>query len=167
VSAALPILGDHEQSTIRDAFAPLERDVAVTLELGPSAAPVTLLAAGGRELDTNAATRAIVEAVCALGRLQQAGTTSAGDRPRDSHEGIVRLAVLEHEEAGPWPRTTIAGPTGVGLLYLGMPAGYELATLVGAIIEAGRAEPGLSVATLDRVTELDRDVAIDVFVTPT
>jgi len=56
------VLGEHEQSTIRAAFSALDRDVDVTLELGPSAAPVTLLAAGGRELDPNAITRGLVEA---------------------------------------------------------------------------------------------------------
>ena len=55
------------------------------LELGPAATPVTLLAAGGREIDIGAETRGLVEAVCAL-----------SDR--------VRLEVVEHEEPGPWPQ---------------------------------------------------------------
>ena len=143
------VLGEHEQSTIREAFSALDRDVDVTLELGPSAAPVTLLAAGGRELDSNAITRDLVEAVCALGRA------TAG--------GAVGLEIVEHDDPGPWPRTTI----GAGLVYQGMPAGYELASLVGAIVEAGREESTLSLASLDHLAALERDVAIDVYVTPT
>jgi len=141
-------LGERDQAAIREAFDDLEQDVEVTLELGPSATPVTLLAAGGRELDTSAITRELVEAVCGL-----------GDR--------VWLRVVEHEQAGKWPRTTIAGPSGTGLVYLGMPAGYELTTLVGAIVESGRAESTLTATTLDRLETLERDVTIDVFVTPT
>jgi alkyl hydroperoxide reductase subunit AhpF len=137
-------LGEREQDAIRSVFEGLERDVDVTLELGPTATPVTLLAAGGREIDSNAMTQDLVEAVCAL-----------SDR--------VSLSVVEHEEPGPWPRTTM----GDGLEYLGMPAGYELTTLVHGILEAGRTAPALSEASLERLAALDDDVAIDVYVTPT
>ena len=137
-------LGERELEAVRSVLAGLERDVEVTLELGPTATPVTLLAAGGREIDSNGVTRDLVEAVCVL-----------SDR--------VSLTVVEHDEPGPWPRTTI----GDGLEYLGMPAGYELTTLVHAIAEAGRAAPTLTAATLERLASLDQDVAIDVFVTPT
>ena len=56
-------LGEREQDAIRSVLGGLERDVEVKLELGPTATPVTLLAAGGREIDSNAVTRDIVEAV--------------------------------------------------------------------------------------------------------
>jgi len=137
-------LGEREQEAVRAVLAGLERDVEVTLELGPAATPVTLLAAGGGEIDPGALTRDLVEAVCAL-----------SDR--------VSLAVVEHDEPGPWPRTTI----GDGLQYLGMPAGYELTTLVHGIVEAGRTGPSLTAASLERLESLERDVAIDVYVTPT
>ena len=137
-------LGDREQDAIRSVFEGLEREVDVTLELGPTATPVTLLAAGGREIDSNAMTRDIVEAVAALSER-------------------VSLTVVEHDEPGPWPRTTI----GDGLEYLGMPAGYELTTLVHGILEAGRAASALSGETLERLAALEDDVAIDVYVTPT
>lgn len=137
-------LGEREQDAIRSVLAGLERDVEVALELGPTATPVTLLAAGGREIDSNALTRDLVEAVCAL-----------SDR--------VLLTVVDHEEPGPWPRTTI----GDGLEYLGMPAGYELTTLVHGILEAGRAEPSLTDASLERLAAIDDDLTIDVYVTPT
>ena len=133
------MLGQREQAAISDAFATLERDVEVLLELGPSAAPVTLLAAGGREIDSNAITRDVAEAVCDL----------RGDR--------VLLSVVEHDEPGPWPRLTI----GPGLVYQGMPLGYELTSLVHAIVEAGRAEPSLLPASRDRLATLEQDVAID------
>jgi alkyl hydroperoxide reductase subunit AhpF len=74
----------------------------------------------------------------------------------------VSLTLVEHDEPGPWPRTTF----GAGLEYLGMPAGYELTTLVHGILEAGRARPSLTDASLARLETLERDVAIDVFVTP-
>jgi alkyl hydroperoxide reductase subunit AhpF len=138
------VLDERAQQAIREAFTAIERDVEVTLELGPTATPVTLLAAGGRELDSDAITRDVLGGLAAL-----------SDR--------VALTVVEHDETGPWPRTTI----GDGLVYQGMPVGYELTSVVHAIVEAGRASPSLSAATLDRLATLERDVAIDVYVTPT
>jgi len=137
-------LGEHDAAAVRDVLAALERDVDVALDLGPTATPVTLLAAGGREIDTGAETRRLVESVCA-----------ESDR--------VSLTIVEHDEPGPWPRTTI----GPGLTYLGMPLGYELTTLVHGIVEAGRTEPALSAASRERLATLERDVTVDVFVTPT
>jgi alkyl hydroperoxide reductase subunit AhpF len=55
----------------------------------------------------------------------------------------------------------------VGARYYGLPFGYELGSLIGAVLEAGRRESSLSAETLERLDGLDRDVAIDVFVTPT
>jgi len=138
------VLGEREREAVESVLASLEQDVAVSLELGPTATPVTLLAAGGREIDPGAQALAVLEDVCSL-----------SDR--------VTLEVLEHDEPGPWPRTTI----GPGLRYLGMPLGYELTTLVHGILEAGRTESSLSEASRARLASLDRDVAIDVYVTPT
>ena len=138
------VLSEHESDAVQSVLSSLERDVAVTLELGPTATPVTLLAAGGREIDTAAETRAVVEDVCSLSEQ-------------------VTLEVVERDEPGPWPRTTI----GPGLRYLGMPLGYELTTLVHGIVEAGRTAPSLSAASRERLGTLDHDIAVDVFVTPT
>ena len=138
------VLGEREQEAVRSVLGALERDVEVTLELGPTATPVTVLAAGGREIDTGAETRALVEDVCSLSER-------------------VTLELVEHDRPGPWPRTTI----GPGLVYQGMPLGYELTTLVHGILEAGRSEPSLSRPSRDRLDALERDVEIDVFVTPT
>ena len=140
----MSVLGEREREAVESVLALLEQDVAVSLELGPTATPVTLLAAGGREIDTGAQTLAVLEDVCSL-----------SDR--------VTLDVVEHDEPGPWPRTII----GPGLRYLGMPLGYELTTLVHGILEAGRTEPSLTEASRERLASLDRDVAIDVYVTPT
>ena len=45
--------------------------------------------------------------------------------------------------------------------------GYELASLVGAVVEAGKAETSLSEGSLLVLDRLERDVSIEVFVTPT
>jgi alkyl hydroperoxide reductase subunit AhpF len=137
-------LSERDVAAIGDALAGLERDVAVRLELGPTSASVALLAAGGGMIDPGAETRAIVEAVCAL-----------SDR--------VSLDVVEREEPGSWPQLTI----GDGLVYRGMPLGYELTSLVLAIVEAGRAEPSLAPASRLRLAALGQPIELLVYVTPT
>lgn len=140
----MSVLAERDAATIRDVFAALERDVEVRLEIGPAATPVTLLAAGGREVDTCEETRRLVEAVCAL-----------SDR--------IRLEVVEHDAPGPWPQTTM----GDGLVYRGMPIGYELTALVYGIVEAGRSVPALDESSVAALAAIDRPVELRVYVTPT
>ena len=54
------VLGEREREAVASVLASLEQDVNVTLELGPAAAPVTLLAAGGDELRDLAGTVVLV-----------------------------------------------------------------------------------------------------------
>ncbi len=137
-------LGDRDREAVRDLLAGLERDVDLRLELGPAAQPVTVIAAG-EEIDFGEETRSLAEAVAA-------------------ESSRVRLSVVEAGNgAGRFPRLTI----GERLRYDGLPFGYELSSLVYGILEAGRAEPSLSTESLAALADVDRDVEIEVFVTPT
>ena len=117
--------------------------MTIVLELGPEEAPVTVLA-GGREIDFGDETRALLEQLAEL-----------SDR--------IDLTECERETPGRWPKTTVAG----SLVYHGLPWGYELTTLVGAIVEAGRAAPSLAPASIEKLASLEQDVALEVYVTPT
>ena len=121
-------LGEHEQEAVRGILDGLERDVELLLELGPEEVPVTVVA-GGREIDFGVETKMLLEQVASL-----------SDR--------VELTVTETSERGRWPKTTVGGE----LVYHGLPWGYELTTLVGAIAEAGRAESSLSAELTRRVS---------------
>jgi alkyl hydroperoxide reductase subunit AhpF len=136
-------LGEHERAAIREVFADLERDVPLLLELGPEEAPVTVLA-GGREIDFGEETRKLLEQLSDL-----------SDR--------VGLTVRETDIPGQWPKTSVAD----ALVYHGLPWGYELTTLVGAIAEAGRTTTSLTPGSVVALAALERDVALEVFVTPT
>ncbi len=137
------MLGEHEQEAIRGVLAGLERDVPLLLELGPEESPVTVLA-GNREIDFGSETQALLERLAGL-----------SDR--------LTLTVTEVEEKGSWPRTTV----GERLVYRGLPWGFELTTIVGAIAEAGRATSSLSAASQAAISGLERDVDLEVYVTPT
>ena len=136
MSSALPALGEREQEAIRDVFSGLARDVPLQLVLGPEEAPVTVIVAG-RDIDFGAETRSLLEQV-----------TELSDR--------VTLTVAETGERGRWPEITI----GDGLRYHGLPWGYELSTVIGAIAEAGKQESSLSDDSLAALATLRRPVEI-------
>jgi alkyl hydroperoxide reductase subunit AhpF len=137
-------LGQRERAAVSELWDGLERAVDVRLDLGPVSTPVALIAAGGREIDTNAETRSLVEQLCELSTQ-------------------VRLEVTEHDGAGTYPTLTV----GDGLRFVGLPWGYELATVVHGVADAGRTSSTLTEESLARLAGIEQPVAVDVFVTPT
>lgn len=136
-------LGEREREAIRELLAGLERDVPVRLVLGPEETPMTVIVAG-RDIDFGTEARTLLEQLAAL-------------------SGRVTLTVEETTERGRWPEITV----GAGLRYHGLPWGYELTAVVGAIVEAGRAASTMSPDSLAALARLPRPVEIEVYVTPT
>jgi thioredoxin reductase (NADPH) len=137
------LLGERERAAIELLFSEIERDVPLRLDLGPSSEPVTVLA-GGRELDFNVEARRLVSEIAALSER-------------------VRLDVAEHGTPGRYPALAL----GDGLVYHGLPWGHELSSLVYGIADAGRPEPALSPETRAALEGLERDLELEVYVTPT
>jgi alkyl hydroperoxide reductase subunit AhpF len=138
-----PLLGEREREAVRELFAGIEHDVELVLELGPSSEAVTVIG-GRRELEPGEETARLVQELVEL-----------SDR--------VRVRVVEHDEPGRYPTLAI----GDGLRYHGLPWGYELSSLVYGIAEAGRTERELASATREALARLERDIALEVYVTPT
>jgi alkyl hydroperoxide reductase subunit AhpF len=138
-----PLLGQREREAVRELFAGIEQEVELVLELGPSAEAVTVIG-GRRELEPGEETQRLVQELVELSER-------------------VRVHVVEHDEPGRYPALAI----GDGLRYHGLPWGYELSSLVYGIAEAGRTERDLSDATREALGRLERDVALEVYVTPT
>ena len=137
------LLGEREREAVRELFAAIEQDVELVLELGPLSEAVTVIG-GRRELEPGEETARLVQELVEL-----------SDR--------VRVRVVEHDEPGRYPTLAI----GDGLRYHGLPWGYELSSLVYGIAEAGRTERELASATREALARLERDVALEVYVTPT
>jgi alkyl hydroperoxide reductase subunit AhpF len=137
------LLGEREREAVRELFAGIEQDVELVLELGPSSEAVTVIG-GRRELEPGEETARLVQELVEL-----------SDR--------VRVRVVEHDELGRYPTLAI----GDGLRYHGLPWGYELSSLVYGIAEAGRTDRELANATREALARLERDVALEVYVTPT
>ncbi|HET7568694.1 MAG TPA: hypothetical protein VFJ91_11915 [Gaiellaceae bacterium] len=142
----MAILDEQGAARVRELFSGLERPVELLVALGPEETPMP----GAGDVDFGAEAVRIAEALAELGELV-----------------TVRV---EHEPDG-FPRFPAIAirPEGrdAGLRYDGLPWGYELGSLIGAVIEAGKREPQLRAETREALAALDRDLALDVFVTPT
>ena len=114
---------------------------------GPEESPLP----GARDIDFAGETQKLL---CGLAELSDLVST----RMTDGSE----LAVAHHPAV-----VVLADGEDTGIRYYGLPWGYELASLVGAVIEAGRPETTLSEESLRVLDRLERDVSIEVFVTPT
>ncbi|HKT44319.1 MAG TPA: hypothetical protein VJQ85_05925 [Gaiellaceae bacterium] len=138
----MAIFRPEDEAKVRELFDALTRPVELVVALGPEETPH-----GARDVDFGAETVRVVEELAAL-------------------SGNVTHRVGADAERYP---TVFVRPEGeeVGVSYCGLPWGYELSSLVGAIVEAGRREPSLTPESLEALRALDRDLAIDVFVTPT
>ena len=142
----MPIFGAEEESKVRLLLDDLERPVELLVALGPEETPLP----GARDIDFGAETVRVVEELAAL-------SDNVTFRVEEKPEGFERYPAVAMLPAG----------EDAGLRYYGLPWGYELASLIGGVLEAGKAEPSLAPESLERLATLERDLAIDVFVTPT
>lgn len=142
----MALLRAEEEAKVREWFAGLERPVELLVAVGPEETPL----AGAGDVDFGAELVRVCEDLAAL-----------GDR--------VTCRVAQEPAGFPrFPSVSIR-PDGreAGLRYDGLPWGYELGSIVGAIVEAGRSEPSLRPESRAALEELEQDLSLEVFVTPT
>jgi len=142
----MALLRAEEEAKVRDWFAELDRPVELVVAVGPEVAPP----AGAGDMDFGAEMVRLCEGLAELG---------------------TEVSCRVEQEPDGWPRFPAVSirPNGLdhGVRYDGLPWGYELGSLVGAVVEAGREEPSLRPESIAALEELGRDLALDVFVTPT
>lgn len=142
----MAIFRPEDEARVRELFAELVHPVELLVAHGPEETPLP----GARDIDFAAETERVVRELAEL-------SPSVSVRVEDQPDGFERYPAVSVQPEG----------RDVGVRYYGLPWGYELSSLIGAVLEAGRAESSLSTETLERLAALDRDLAIDVFVTPT
>jgi alkyl hydroperoxide reductase subunit AhpF len=142
----MALLRAEEEAKVREWFAELERPVELLVALGPEETPRP----GSGDADFGTELVRLCEGLAELGE----GVTC---RVEEEPEGFPRFPAVSIRPDG----------RDVGVRYDGLPWGYELGSLVGAIVEAGRDQPTLRPESRAALEELDRDLALDVFVTPT
>jgi len=142
----MSIFRPEDEAQVRGLFDALERPVELLVALGPEETPLP----GARDIDFGTETQRIVEGIAALSER----VTFRVEEEPPAFERYPAVAVLPAGED-------------VGVRYYGLPWGYELASLLGGVLEAGRLESALAPESLERLATLERDLVIDVFVTPT
>jgi alkyl hydroperoxide reductase subunit AhpF len=140
------LLRAEEETKVREWFADLERPVELLVALGPEETPL----AGAGDVDFGAEMERVCEGLAELGER-------VTYRVEQEPEGFPRFPAVSIRPDG----------RDVGVRYDGLPWGYELSSLIGVIVEAGRDTPSLRAESLAALEQLDRDLALDVFVTPT
>jgi hypothetical protein len=165
----MALLRAEEEAKVREWFAALERPVELVVGLKAGSVPGE---DGGARPGTPDA----------FGVPGPEETPRAGSGDVDFGAELVRICkklaelgegvscrVEEEPEGFPrFPAVSIR-PDGhdAGVRYDGLPWGYELGSLIGGIVEAGRDEPTLRPESRAALEQLDRDLALDVFVAPT
>jgi alkyl hydroperoxide reductase subunit AhpF len=142
----MSIFRADEEDRVRELLDALDRPVELLVAFGPEETPLP----GARDIDFGAETQRIVEGIAALSDR----VTFRVEEEPPGFELFPAVAVLP-------------GGADVGIRYYGLPWGYELASLIGGVLEAGKTESSLAPESLDRLAGLERDLEIDVFVTPT
>jgi|SRR5579875_1041492 len=84
----------------------------------------------------------------------------------------VHNYLLEKDKAAEYgvdkvPATVVRNGKDYGIRYYGLPAGYEFATLLDAILSVSSSDSGLTPETVEKLGKLNQPVHLEVFITPT
>jgi alkyl hydroperoxide reductase subunit F len=142
----MPVLRPDEEAKVREWFAELGRPVELLVALGPEETPLV----GSGDVDFGAEMVRVCEGLAELG-------DHVSCRVEQQPDGFPRFPAVAIRPDG----------RDAGVRYDGLPWGYELGSLVGAVVEAGRSEPSLRPESIVALGELERELTLDVFVTPT
>lgn len=79
-----------------------------------------------------------------------------GDKEKASEFGIDKI-----------PATVVIGKNDYGIRFFGIPSGYEYGSLIETIIDVSKDKTNLSQKTIDALKTIEKEIHIQVFVTPT
>ncbi len=65
------------------------------------------------------------------------------------------------------PATAVRNGKDYGIRFYGLPAGYEFATLLDAILSVSRGDSGLKLENKEKLAKVSQPLHLQVFVTPT
>ena len=149
----MPLLADEDVKYLKEQFAALERDVTITVVTRERS---ILLPGEEPAGDTSREVKMIAEELAATSpKLKLVAIDAARDEERAREVAGERL-----------PAIVFSSETSRGQLrYVGLPAGYEMSSVVATIGDLGGAAP-VPEDVRARLAKLSKDVHIQVFVTP-
>jgi len=154
----MPLLADEDVRYLKEHFAGLAHDVSLTVVTREKSRLVLQGAAPDEgEADASEEVKQIATELASTSpRLKLAHVDAAADEERARELAGERL-----------PAIVFSSPRARGKLrYYGLPSGYEMSTLVSAVLDLGGAEHPLPDEIAERLGALAHDVHIQVFVTP-
>jgi alkyl hydroperoxide reductase subunit AhpF len=159
----MPLLGDDDTKYLRESFADLRSDVDITVVTRERSRLVLPGASsadddgGSAPEDASAEVKQIVGEVAATSpRLKVTYVDAAADGDRARSLAGAHLPAIVFGAAG-------AKGT---LRYFGLPAGYEMSTLVATLMDLGSGEAMVPPEVAADLEKLTQQVHIQVFVTP-
>jgi alkyl hydroperoxide reductase subunit AhpF len=142
----MPLLTDEVTADLRKAFENLTNPVRLVVFSQALADPIS------EEV------KRLVEELAALdSRLVAEPRNFVLDKERAEELGIERIPAI----------AVLGETTDYGIRHYGLPTGYEFGSLVESIVDVSRGASLLGEATKTALAELERDVRVRVFSTPT
>ena len=154
VQTAVAFLSAENQTEIKQIFEQLSGEVRLqffTQHESPLIIP-------GNDCPTCKDTRSLLEEVVALSdklHLEVHEVTSDGDIAREHKIDRIPALVMTADNVKGKVR------------YFGLPSGYEFSVLIGSLLDISGSQVDLAEETTEVLNELDKDLHIQVFVTPT
>jgi len=154
----MALLGEEDTKYLRDSFAELRSNVAIPVVTREKSRLVFPGADAADEApDSSAEVKQIVDEVAATSeRIKVTHVDAAADGDRASTLAGAHL-----------PAIVFGGPQSKGKLrYFGLPAGYEMSTLIATLMDLGSGEAMVPPEVSAELDTLPSPVHIQVFVTP-
>jgi len=150
----MPMISEKDQQTLRDLFGKrLLQDVTVTYFTQHD----SVLSVPGHECTYCRETRELLEDLDGLSdKLHLEVKDFVADEAEAQKLGVTRI-----------PAIVLSGQNKGTVRFFGVPAGYEFSTLVEDLMTVSGGEPDLLDSTKQALADLQQDLHIQVFVTPT
>ena len=153
----MALLADEDAKYLRDQFASLTTDVTLTLITREKSKLVLPGAATDEPEDSSAEVKQIVSEVAATSpriKVEEIDAQAEAERARELAGELVPAILFS------------GGRTKGKLRYFGLPAGYEMSTLVATLMDIGSNESMVPAEVATELSQLATDIHIKVFVTP-
>jgi alkyl hydroperoxide reductase subunit AhpF len=151
----MPLLADDDVAYLKEQFDALAHDVTLTV-VARESSRLVLPGAAEHAPDASEELRQIASEVAATSPRLKLESVDAADSAR-AHPLVGERT----------PALVFHAPRAKGRLrYYGLPAGYEMSTVVATIVDLGAEDGPLPPDVEARVAAIARDVHIQVFVTP-
>lgn len=151
----MPLISQDDAETLRTIFDERMQDDVTITYFTQRESP--LFIPGATECQTCGQTRELLQEVADLSEKISLDVKDFVADSADAEEmGIERI-----------PAFVLQGHTQGAVRFFGIPAGYEFATLVEDLVDVSTGATDLSTKTRDALGEIDEDIHIQVFVTPT